>query len=60
MKPLFLLGDWVPGLRTAVPDLPKCVAPVGGKPFLSYVIDYFLAQGIEKFIFALGYKSEFH
>jgi D-glycero-alpha-D-manno-heptose 1-phosphate guanylyltransferase len=34
------------------------MAPVAGKPFLSYVIDYLQGQGIERFIFALGYKSE--
>jgi len=34
------------------------MAPVAGKPFLSYVIDYLERQGIEEFIFALGYKSE--
>jgi D-glycero-alpha-D-manno-heptose 1-phosphate guanylyltransferase len=55
---IILAGGLGTRLRTAVPDLPKCMAPVDGKPFLSYVIDYFLAQGIEKFIFALGYKSE--
>ncbi|MBS1599905.1 MAG: nucleotidyltransferase [Bacteroidetes bacterium] len=34
------------------------MAPVAGKPFLAYVIDYFKKQQVEKFIFALGYKSE--
>jgi len=55
---IILAGGLGTRLRDAVPDLPKAMAPVGGKPFLSYVIDYFLEQGIEKFIFALGYKSE--
>jgi D-glycero-alpha-D-manno-heptose 1-phosphate guanylyltransferase len=34
------------------------MAPVAGKPFLSYVIDYYRQQGIEHFIFSLGYKHE--
>ncbi len=34
------------------------MAPINGKPFISYVIDYLQQQGIGKFIFALGYKSE--
>ena len=34
------------------------MAPVNGKPFLSYVIDYFQQQGVEKFIFSIGYKHE--
>jgi D-glycero-alpha-D-manno-heptose 1-phosphate guanylyltransferase len=55
---VILAGGLGTRLRSAVPDLPKCMAPVDGKPFLSYLIDYFVGQGIEKFIFALGYKSE--
>lgn len=55
---IILAGGLGTRLRSAVPDLPKCLAPVGGIPFLSYVIDYFNKEGIEKFIFALGYKSE--
>jgi D-glycero-alpha-D-manno-heptose 1-phosphate guanylyltransferase len=34
------------------------MAPVAGKPFLAHVIDYFRDQGVEKFIFSLGYKHE--
>ena len=55
---IILAGGLGTRLRSVVPDLPKCMAPVAGRPFLSYVIDYFQQQGIEKFIFALGYKSE--
>lgn len=54
---IILAGGLGTRLRSAVPDLPKCMAPVAGKPFLSYVIDYLERQGIEEFIFALGYKS---
>ncbi len=45
-------------LRTVVSDLPKCMAPVAGRPFLFYVINYLRLQGVEKFIFSLGYKHE--
>ena len=55
---IILAGGLGTRLRSAVPDLPKCMAPVNGKPFLSYVVDYFHGQGIEKFIFSLGYKHE--
>ena len=55
---IVLAGGLGTRLRTAVPDLPKCMAPVNGQPFLSYIIDYYSSQGIEKFIFALGYKHE--
>lgn len=34
------------------------MAPVAGHPFLTYVIRHLLSQGIEKFIFSLGYRHE--
>jgi len=55
---IILAGGLGTRLRSAVPELPKCMAPVAGKPFLFYVISYLQRQGIEQFIFALGYKSE--
>jgi len=53
---IILAGGLGTRLREAVPDLPKCMAPVAGRPFVSYVIDYLRMQGIERFIFSLGYK----
>ncbi len=34
------------------------MAPVAGRPFLAWVIDYWQEQGIRDFIFSLGYKHE--
>ena len=55
---IILAGGLGTRLRSAVPDLPKCMAPVAGKPFISYVIDHYLQEGIDRFIFSLGYKHE--
>jgi D-glycero-alpha-D-manno-heptose 1-phosphate guanylyltransferase len=55
---IILAGGLGTRLRSVVSDLPKCMAPVNGKPFLSYVIDYFQQQGIANFIFSVGYKHE--
>ena len=55
---IILAGGLGTRLRSVVPDLPKCMAPVAGKPFIHYVIEYYLKQGIETFIFCLGYKHE--
>ncbi len=55
---IILAGGLGTRLRSAVPDLPKCLAPVAGKPFLHYLIRYFEKQGIKRFIFSLGYKHE--
>jgi D-glycero-alpha-D-manno-heptose 1-phosphate guanylyltransferase len=55
---IILAGGLGTRLRNAVPDLPKCMAPVAGRPFLFNIINYLRSQGIEKFIFSLGYKHE--
>jgi len=55
---IVLAGGLGTRLKPVVGDLPKSLAPVSGKPFLAYLLDYAKKQGIEKFIFALGYKSE--
>jgi len=55
---IILAGGLGTRLRSAVPDLPKCMAPVAGKPFLAHVINQLQQQGIEKFIFSLGYMHE--
>jgi len=55
---IILAGGLGTRLRSAVPDLPKCMASVAGKPFLHYVIAHCQNQGIEKFIFSLGYMHE--
>ncbi|MBI2282651.1 MAG: nucleotidyltransferase family protein [Bacteroidetes bacterium] len=55
---IVLAGGLGTRLREAVPGLPKCMAPVNGKPFVAYVIRHLMQQGITHFIFSLGYKSE--
>src|SRR5215216_255340 len=55
---IILAGGLGTRLRDTVPDLPKCMAPVAGVPFLTHIIRYWLSQGVERFIFSLGYKHE--
>ncbi len=55
---IILAGGLGTRLRSEVVDLPKCMAPVNGKPFLHYVIEYCKAEGIERFVFSIGYKFE--
>jgi len=57
MEAIVLAGGLGTRLRSVVPDLPKCMAPINGIPFLSYLIDHLIEQGITYFVFALGYKS---
>ncbi len=55
---IILAGGLGTRLRSVVPDLPKCMAPVNEKPFLTYVINHLQSEGITHFIFSLGYKNE--
>lgn len=55
---IILAGGLGTRLRDTIPGLPKCMAPVAGRPFLFYVINYLRSQGIEKIIFSLGFKHE--
>jgi len=56
---IILAGGLGTRLRDTVPDLPKCMVPVNGKPFLFFVINHLCSQGIERFVFSLGYKYEY-
>lgn len=55
---IILAGGLGTRLRNAVPELPKCMAPVLAKPFIGYVMDYLQQQGIKTFILSLGYKYQ--
>ncbi len=55
---IVLAGGLGTRLSSALPDLPKCLAPVSGRPFLFYVIRYLRSQGIERIVFSLGYRHE--
>jgi D-glycero-alpha-D-manno-heptose 1-phosphate guanylyltransferase len=55
---IILAGGLGTRLKDAVPDLPKCLAPVNGKPFLVYIIHHLTSQGVTHFIFSLGYLAD--
>jgi D-glycero-alpha-D-manno-heptose 1-phosphate guanylyltransferase len=55
---IILAGGMGTRLRSVVSDVPKCMAPVAGEPFLHYLLIALEAAGFEHIIFALGYKHE--
>ena len=55
---VILAGGLGTRLRSAVPDLPKPMAPIGGRPLLEYQLDYWIAQGISRFVLSVGYRHE--
>ena len=55
---VILAGGFGTRLRSAVSDVPKPMAPINGRPFLEYLIDFWFEQGIKHFILSVGYKHE--
>ena len=55
---IILAGGLGTRLRRAVPDLPKPLAPIHGRPFLEYLMDYWIEQGIDRFVLSIGYLHE--
>lgn len=58
MPPLFVLaGGFGTRLRSAVPDLPKPLAPIGSEPFLKYQIHNWIQQGVTHIVILIHYQS---
>lgn len=55
---IILAGGLGTRLRSVVSDVPKPMAPIRGRPFLAYQLDYWIAQGIERCILSVGYKHQ--
>ena len=55
---IILAGGMGTRLRSAVPDLPKPMAPVSGRPFLEHQMDYWIGQGVNRFVISVGYMKE--
>lgn len=55
---LILVGGFGTRLQKVVSDVPKPMAPIAGRPFLEYQIEYLKRQGFTKFTFLTGYMSE--
>jgi D-glycero-alpha-D-manno-heptose 1-phosphate guanylyltransferase len=55
---VILAGGLGSRLQTVVRDVPKPMAPINGRPFLEYLLDYWIGQGVNHFILSVGYKHE--
>jgi len=55
---LILAGGLGTRLREVVPDVPKPMALVNGRPFLEFQFDYWIAHGVQRFILSVGYRWE--
>jgi len=55
---IILAGGLGTRLRSLVSDVPKPMALINDRPFLEILLDYWIIQGIKKFILSVGYKKE--
>lgn len=53
-----LVGGMGSRLRPAVENKPKAMAPINGKPFLSYLFNWLILQGAQEVVLCTGYKGE--
>lgn len=55
---IILAGGFGTRLQSVVADVPKPMAPVAGKPFLAYLLQFAHKHGIKKVVLSVGYKHE--
>ena len=55
---LILCGGQGTRLRSIIADKPKVLAPVNGRPFLSYLLDQLIIADFHRVILCIGYKGE--
>lgn len=55
---VILAGGLGTRLRSVVDDRPKPMAPVGGRPFLSWLLEAAAAQGVRRVVLSVGYRRE--
>lgn len=58
MEAIVLAGGFGTRLRQVVPDLPKPMAPVAGRPFLEILLSMLAQKGFTRVVLSLGFMSD--
>jgi D-glycero-alpha-D-manno-heptose 1-phosphate guanylyltransferase len=58
VEAIILAGGFGTRLQKVVSDVPKSMALVNQRPFLEYLFDYLISQGVDKAVLSVGYKNE--
>lgn len=56
MEAIILAGGFGTRLSSRLPDLPKAMAPVAGRPFLALLLDQLIAAGCERVLLSVGHR----
>ena len=55
---IILAGGYGTRLRKVVPDFPKPMAPVSGRPFLEILFNNLIKKGIKRVVLSLGFMAD--
>lgn len=55
---IILAGGLGTRLRGVVSNVPKPLAPVAGRPFLAWQLDYLISSGVSRFILSVGFRAD--
>ena len=58
MEAVILAGGLGTRLRSVVSEVPKCMAPVDGKPFLQYMLEWMSRFDVSHVVLSVGYLRE--
>ena len=58
MEAVILAGGLGTRLKSIVPDLPKPMADINGKPFLEIILENLYIQGFKRIILSTCFKSK--
>lgn len=58
MEVIILAGGLGTRLRSVVHEIPKCAAPVNGRPFLAFLLDWLTMYPVDHVVFSVGYLKE--
>lgn len=58
MEGIVLAGGFGTRLREVVPDLPKPMAPIAGRPFLEILLSKLARKGFTRVVLSLGFMAE--
>jgi len=58
LEAIILAGGFGTRLQTVVSEVPKSMALINNRPFLEYLFDYLITQGVTRAVLSVGYKHE--
>ena len=58
MEAIILAGGLGTRLRSVVSEVPKCMAPVDGRPFLQYMLEWLSRYDVSHVVLSVGYLKE--